>query len=492
MTVMRLRKKFLIVLLPVVVAGLTLQWAVSSYTQDRQLIGQRAALLLHLLENAALRMIAERQQVLETYRLDDVAVYVERYRASALEDLADLAARASVVLVVRDADGRILMPADMAQDATAGPGIRRAVAGGAYVQELRGEPHLLVARKVAAWGWTVAAAYPLAAIKQAIWQVNLAVTGSLLVAGLGMALSLYVGVDRLVIRPVRQLEEKLQTVGNCRRLADRTPDSSDEITTLAVKMDAMATGIAAYTAELERSNSDLDSFAATIGHDLRAPLRAIGTMIGWINADAAHLPSTVRDHLDRLHSQVGRMDQMLQDLLRYAQASQVSGPPSLCNVETLVRDQLELLAPARTVRLAMDVKLPALITAEPPLALVLRNLMDNAISHHDREAVELKVAVARRGGRAVFAISDDGPGIPPAAHERIFDLFRTDRSGAVGCGIGLALVRRIVQRLGGGIRVRSAGTPDCRGSTFVFDWPLDCTLLPLPCSNRASLLAPVI
>ena len=475
---MRLRKKFLVVLLPVVVAGLALQWAVSSYTQDRQMTGQRTALLGHILDNAAVRMIKERQQVLETYGLDMVEIYVERYQASAIKDLADLAARANVLLVVIDQDGRVLQPLDLEPADVASLTARVAAGGRAVVHDFGGEPYLLVSRTFEPWGWTVAAAYPIAAIKQAIRQVNLAVTGSLVLAGLCMALSLFVGVDRLVIRPIRQLEEKLRAVANGRRLADLRLEGTDELAELAAEMDAMANGIVTYTAELERSNSDLDSFAATIGHDLRAPLRSIGTIVSWIEADATSLPDTTLDNLDRLRGQIARMDKMLQDLLRYAQASQVSGPLGPCDIQTLVKEQLELLAPAKSVKLTIDGTLPTLFTAEPPLALVLRNLIDNAIGHHDRDTVELRVGIVRHGQRVEFRVSDDGPGIRAEAHERIFDLFRAHESRPAGCGIGLALVRRIIQRLGGHIRVESTGTPACRGTTFVFDWPLDCTLLP--------------
>jgi signal transduction histidine kinase len=337
----------------------------------------------------------------------------------------------------------------------------------------------MVARRFEPWGWTVAAAYPLAAIKQAIWRVNLAVTGSLVLAGLCMGVSLFVGVDRLVIRPVRQLEEKLRAISSGRRLADLRLQGSDEIAELAAEMDAMASGIATYTAELERSNSELDSFAATVGHDLRAPLRAIDTIVGWIEADAATLPATALEHLDRLRDQVARMNSMLQELLRYAQASQVTGPVGPCDIEKLVHEQLQLLAPAKPVTLTVEGTLPTLFTPEPPLALVLRNLIDNAIAHHDRNAVALEVAVERAGNRVLFRVSDDGPGIPPEAHERIFNLFRSRESRPAECGIGLALVRRIIQRLGGSIRVESPGGAAHRGSTFVFDWPLDCSLLPV-------------
>jgi signal transduction histidine kinase len=495
MTVMRLRSKLLLVLLPVVLAGLTLQWMVSSYTQDRQMTGQRAALLAHLLDAGALRMIDERQRVLATYGLESLAVYVERYQASVLEDLADLAERAAVLLIVRDAEGRILHPATPEARDRRRLADQLTNAEGRTLLDLQGQPYLAVVRTFAPWGWTIAAAYPMDAVKAAIRKVNLAITASLVLAGLCIALSLFVGVDRLVIGPLRQLEEKMQAFTEGQRLVDLRLEGSDELSELGASMDAMAHGIVAYTAELERSNSELDSFATTVGHDLRTPLRAIDTIAGWLAADAGPLPDVALDHLSRLRDQVARMDTMLKDLLHYAQASQVTGPLAPCDIRALVSEQLELLAPDREVELRLEGDLPILITPEPPLALVMRNLIANAIEHHDHDAVNLVIRVARHGRRVTFEVSDDGPGIKPAEQLRIFRLFgnRPGEGGhsdkPLGSGLGLALVRRIVQRLGGAMEVESDAAS--RGTTIVFDWPLDCSLLPTLAGTGLRLPTPL-
>lgn len=479
---MRLRSKLLVVLLPVVLAGLTLQWVVSSYTQDRQMTGQRVALLSHILDNAALRMIEDRQKVLETYDLDEVEVYVDRYQSAVLEDLAELADRADTLLIVRNNLGKVLLPeAEELHNDVPLPDIDK-LTEKSFVHDFDGQPFLVVARPAEAWKWTVFAAYPLAAVKSAIRKVNLAITGSLILAGLCIALSLFVGVDRLVISPIRQLEHKLRALA-----AGCPPDhlrlaGADEISELAAEMDTMAAGIAAYTAELERSNSELDSFAAAVGHDLRSPLRALKTIAGWVEADAGELPEMALAHLDRLREQIARMETMLQDLLHYAKASKVTGPLGLCDVQELLSEQLKLLSPKKDVELTVSGDPPVLVTPEPPLALVLRNLMDNAIKHHDQDSVAIDIHLSRQGRRFVFRVSDDGPGIALDERARLFALLGNHdwrsrgTNSAGGCGIGLALVRRIVQRLGGSLEIESNAAG--RGTSVTFDWPLDCHMLP--------------
>lgn len=485
---MRLRSKLLVVMLPVVLAGLTLQWLVSSYEQGRQWAGQHEALLTHLLDNAVLRIVQDRYRVLETYSLENVPAYRERYEAAALAELAELAERSGTELFVLDGRGDVLLPAGLVLD-EAKPLPESSAA--AFVQEIGGTSYLLAARHFEPWDWTLMGGYPADARNLAIRRVNLAVTSTLLLTGFMMTVSLFVGLDRLVVRPIRLLEQNARALARRRRPLDLQLAGKDELSELAAEMDAMANAIATHNAELERSNAELDHFAAAVSHDLRAPLRAMVNIAGWLEADAGPLPRAALDHLDRLRDSAGRMDAMLLDLLRFARASQVAGKADPCAVRKLIEAQLALLAPAKPVTLEIDAPVATLITPEAPLALVVRNLLDNAIKHHDCDSVHLKVAVHWGDRRAVFRVTDDGPGIPPTEHDRIFDIFRIrDGRSSGGSGIGLALVRRIVQRLGGTMRVESDGVT--RGTTFVFDWPLDCTLLTKgPTASPAPRLAAV-
>ena len=115
-------------------------------------------------------------------------------------------------------------------------------------------------------------------------------------------------------------------------------------------------------------------------------------------------------------------------------------------------------------------KLPTFSTQRVPLELVLRNLIQNAIKHHDRADGHVTVSVREEAEWVEFAVQDDGPGIAPAFHERIFQIFQTlqPRDDVEGSGMGLAVVKKVVESLGGAIAVDSA---EGQGATFRFTWP---------------------
>ncbi|MEZ5903763.1 MAG: hypothetical protein R3C69_01130 [Geminicoccaceae bacterium] len=184
---MRLRTKLLVVMLPVVLAGLTLQWLVSSYEQGRQWAGQHEALLTHLLDNAALRIVQERHRVLETYSLENVPAYRERYETAALAELAELAERSGTEIFVLDGTGDVLLPDGLVLDKAMPLPESSAEA---FVRAIGGTSYLLAARHFEPWGWTLVGGYPADARNLAIRRVNLAVTSTLLLTGLLMTVSL--------------------------------------------------------------------------------------------------------------------------------------------------------------------------------------------------------------------------------------------------------------------------------------------------------------
>ena len=227
-----------------------------------------------------------------------------------------------------------------------------------------------------------------------------------------------------------------------------------------------------YTAELERSNRELDEFAYVASHDLKAPLRAVDNLASWITDDAGTvLPPASRRHLELLRGRVRRMEGLLEDLLRYSRAGRVLGEESVVLVPELVDEVVGLLAPPPGLRIRCVSSAPEVLAYRTPLRQVLQNLLGNAIKHHDRDTGSIVVACELHEGRLEFTVCDDGPGIAPEFRERVFDMFETLRSRdeLEGSGMGLSIVKKIVESQGGTVHIEAA---EERGTRVRFWWPL--------------------
>jgi PAS domain S-box-containing protein len=225
------------------------------------------------------------------------------------------------------------------------------------------------------------------------------------------------------------------------------------------------------TAELERSNRELDRFAYVASHDLKAPLRAIDNLSTWLEQDVHDLlPAPSQEHLDKLRGRVQRMERLLDDLLAYSRAGRVQHAPQEVDTGALVRSIFDLQAPPAEFKLLVEEPMPRLFTQQVPLETVLRNLIGNAIKHRSRPDGHVRVRARAQEGLVEFFICDDGPGIAPEYHERIFELFQTlqPRDQLEASGMGLAIVKKTVESAGGQVRIRSA---EGEGTCFSFTWP---------------------
>lgn len=227
------------------------------------------------------------------------------------------------------------------------------------------------------------------------------------------------------------------------------------------------------TRELQRINEELDQFAYVASHDLRAPLRAIDHLATWITEDAGELlPPRSREHLSKMRGRIARMERLLEDLLTYSRAGRQRGIPARIRMPDLVARVVDVLSPPDDFSVAVSGDTLPIYTLAVPLETVLRNLIGNAIKHHDRSDGRVVVHTERMGEWLRISVRDDGPGINPAFHERIFQMFQTlrPRDEVEGSGIGLSVVKKIIENMGGRIELES--TPG-QGSTFIFTWPLE-------------------
>lgn len=252
---------------------------------------------------------------------------------------------------------------------------------------------------------------------------------------------------------------------------DRTPMLLAAITDITTRR-ALEREKLEKQAELERSNADLEEFAYAASHDLKAPLRAIGHLAQWIGEDVRTTagPETMAN-LTLLRGRVTRLQMLLDGLLAYARVGQRSHASSEdVDIAEVVRDIVTMLAPPPGFVVACDGNPPRLRAHRAPLQVVLKNLIGNALKHHDRAEGHVSVTMRLADGVAEFRVADDGPGIAPRFHERVFVIFETlaSRDDVESSGIGLAIVRRQVRSNGGDIRIESE--PSARGTNFVFTW----------------------
>ncbi|KLU06874.1 Two-component sensor histidine kinase [Rhodopirellula islandica] len=279
---------------------------------------------------------------------------------------------------------------------------------------------------------------------------------------------------------LRQLEfQTTRTDGSEMRISVVTApiEVENQIMTLATFTDItephlVAIDLKAKQEELERSNEDLDRFAYIASHDLKAPLRGIMHLAEWINEDMPkQVGQEVREHLTMLNAQVSRMDGLLNDLLAYARVNQQTDTVEPIDLNTALPQLFAFMSPPDTMRLSLPEQLPCLTTARGPLEQVFRNLIGNAIKHAPQGRV-ITVTSQVIDESYQFTVSDDGPGIPSIAQERIFGMFQTLESGQDrrGTGMGLHLVKRLVQVQGCEAWVDPGKG---KGATFRFTWPTD-------------------
>lgn len=235
----------------------------------------------------------------------------------------------------------------------------------------------------------------------------------------------------------------------------------------------MTVELEAKAESLGRINAELDQFAYITSHDLKAPLRAIANLSQWIEEDLQQvMTDDTRNQMKLLRGRVDRMEGLINGILSYSRIGRVDMELETVDTGKLLQEILEGLAPPEDFRIDIPDNMPIIKTARVPLFQIFSNLLSNAIKYHHRADGHIEVSFSEFPEITgyEFCISDDGPGIAPEYHEKVFQIFQTlqARDTVESTGVGLTLVKKIIEQLGGKIKLESK---EGEGARFIFSLP---------------------
>lgn len=244
----------------------------------------------------------------------------------------------------------------------------------------------------------------------------------------------------------------------------------DELNKLSVSLNSMSQTLERNFKELREKNNELDQFAYVVSHDLKAPLRGISNLIEWLEEDhGKEISPAISHNLERIKGRTNRLENMINGLLEYAKIGKTKNEVEVVNIQTMIEEIIDLIVPD-----GYDVQirnlLPIIVTEKLYIEQVFSNLINNAVKHNNRKNGKITITSKELANFYEFSVIDNGPGIEAEYFDKIFVIFQTlqERDAFETTGIGLAIVKKIVEDHKGAIKVESVVG---EGSTFTFSWP---------------------
>lgn len=223
--------------------------------------------------------------------------------------------------------------------------------------------------------------------------------------------------------------------------------------------------------EVKSVNKELKDFAYIVSHDLKAPLRGIKTLTDWLATDYADkLDENGREQMNLLLNRVQRMHNLIDGVLKYSRIGRVKEEKVKVNLNDLVSEVIDMVAPPENIEITVENKLPVVECEQIRIMQVFQNLLSNAVKYMDKPKGQIRIGCVEEDSFWNFSVSDNGPGIQEKYFEKIFQMFQTltPRDEFESTGIGLTVVKKIIEMYGGRILVESEVG---NGTTFFFTLP---------------------
>lgn len=289
---------------------------------------------------------------------------------------------------------------------------------------------------------------------------------------LGIIAIVLVLLDRAVLGRLARLSAEVQAISAAEDLQRRvTVDGTDELGSLENRVNVFLSSLQRSSDRLRSANRELQDFAYIVSHDLKAPLRGISTLAGWISSDHREsLDEDAREKLDLLLVRVRRMNDLIDGILKYSRVGRARGEVAPVDCNALVAETVDLLAPGERFSVTVQENLPTVTADRTKLTEVFQNLISNAVKYIDKPKGEIRIGCEPCGDCWKFSVSDNGPGIEEKYHEKVFQIFQTlgSKENPGSTGVGLAVVRKIVEQMGGQVWIESVPG---EGATFLFTVP---------------------
>ncbi|MCP4404521.1 MAG: response regulator [bacterium] len=224
-------------------------------------------------------------------------------------------------------------------------------------------------------------------------------------------------------------------------------------------------------AGLDAANQELSEFAYIVSHDLKAPLRGINQLAHWFSEDYGDLLDTNgKEMLELLRDRVKRMGTLIDGILKYSRVGRIIRENEQIDLNKLVTDAIEMIAPPESIQITVKNELPVITGDRIRIQQLFQNLLSNAVKFMDKPQGSITIGCVNEGDVRTFSVADNGRGIAEQHHDRIFQIFQTITPGDMSenTGVGLSIVKKIVEFYGGRIWVESTIG---KGSTFFFTLP---------------------